>query len=67
MEATTTGAQFVIGCLTFGLGLFLLAGTLRGLSGLQLFLAISVRATTALSGAALLAVGGLVAILAVPL
>jgi hypothetical protein len=67
MEAATTGAQFVIGCLTFGLGLFLLAGTLGNLSRLQLLLAIGVRATTGLSGAALLAGGGLIAILAVPL
>ena len=66
MAVMTTAAQFVIGCLTFGLGLFLLAGTIRDLSRLQLFPAISVRATMAVSGAVLLTGGGLIATLAVP-
>ena len=67
MELMSTGGQFVIGCLIFGLGLFLLAGTMRGLSGMQLFPAIGARATMALTGAVLLAGGGLAATLAVPL
>jgi len=67
MQVITTGVQFVIGCLTFGLGLFLLAGTVRDLSRLELFPAISVRATAAVSGGVLLAVGGLIATLTVPL
>ena len=67
MEIITTGAQFVIGCLTFGLGLFLLAGTVRDLTRLELFPAISARATMAMSGVGLLAAGGLIATLAVPL
>jgi hypothetical protein len=67
MELMSMGGQFVAGCLTFGLGLFLLTGTLRGLSGAQLLPAAGARATMALSGAMLLAGGGLAATLAVPL
>jgi hypothetical protein len=67
MELMSMGGQFIAGCLTFGLGLFLLAGTLKGHPGLQPSSAIGARATMAFSGGLLLAGGGLAATLAVPL
>jgi hypothetical protein len=67
MQLMTTAGQFIIGCLAFGLGLFLLAGTLRDLPRLQLSPASSGRATFGLGAMALLAIGALVAAMAVPL
>lgn len=83
MATVETAMQFTIGCLTLGLGLFLIAGAIRdvhlgpllptvGARKITSFSARSVtefgaRTVAALGGALLLAAGGYAARLAVPL
>lgn len=67
MAVMTTAAQFAVGCLALGLGLFLLAGAVRDLYRVRLPLSISARTVAVLSGVLLLAAGGYAALLAVPL
>jgi hypothetical protein len=67
MDLISTAGQFIAGCLAFGLGLFLLAGSLRDIHGLNPLPAVTARATVGLSSAALLAAGGLMAAAAVPI
>ena len=67
MAVMTSATIFAAGCLALGLGLFLMAGSVRDLYSVRLLPAASVRTATALGGAILLAAGGYVASLAVHL
>lgn len=73
MAVVTTAAQFILGCLALGLGMFLMAGAIRDLIQIripyraQVLPAISARAVTALGGAFLLVLGVYAARMTVPL
>ena len=67
MAEVMTGLQFTIGCLTLGLGLFLITNAVQGVLGARLLPAIGARVLSAFGGALLLAVGAYAARLAVPL
>jgi len=67
MTEITAALQFAIGCLTLGLGLFLITNAVQGVLRARLLSAIGVRALSALGGALLLAGGAYAARLAVPL
>ena len=67
MTEITAALQFAIGCLTLGLGLFLITNAVQGVLRARLLSAIGVRTLSALGGALLLAVGAYAARLAVPL
>jgi len=67
MTEIAAALQFAIGCLTLGLGLFLITNAVQGVLGARLLSAISVRVLSALGGALLLAGGAYAARLAVPL
>jgi len=73
MAVVTTAAQFILGSLTLGLGLFLMAGAIRDLHQIrlpyraQLLPSISARAATAVGGALLLAAGAYATRMTVPL
>jgi hypothetical protein len=67
MAIVTTAIQFTAGCLTLGLGLFLLAGAIRDVRRVRVLPLIGARMIFALSGALLLAAGGYAAGMIVPL
>jgi hypothetical protein len=59
--------QFMAGCLTLGLGLFLIAGAVRDLYRVRLLPSIGARMVAAMGGLILLAAGGYAARMTVPL
>ncbi len=65
MSVLSTATQFSAGCLTLGLGIFVLSAAVQDLARLGLP-AVGTRAVAGLSGALLLGVGGFVALVAVP-
>ena len=67
MSEVMAGLQFSIGCLALGLGLFLVAGAVQGVLRARLLPAFAARTAVALGGTMLLAGGGYVARLALPL
>ena len=67
MTEIAAALQFAIGCLTLGLGLFLITNAVQGVLGARLLSAIGVRTLSVFGGALLLAVGAYAARLAVPL
>ncbi len=67
-EVTVTAAlQFAAGCLALGLGLFLVSGAVQGVLRARLLPTIAARAAVVLGGTMLLAGGGYVARLALPM
>ena len=67
MTEIAAALQFTVGCLTLGLGLFLIANAVQGVLRARLLSAIGARTLAALGGALLLAGGAYAARLAVPL
>ena len=67
MAEIAAALQFAIGCLTLGLGLFLITNAVQGILRAPLPSAVGVRTLSVLGGALLLAAGAYAARLAVPL
>ncbi|MDO8615005.1 MAG: hypothetical protein Q7T33_04630 [Dehalococcoidia bacterium] len=67
MAIITTATLFSAGCLALGLGLFLIAGSVRNLHQVRLLPSVSAVTAAALGGALLVAAGAYAARLAVHL
>lgn len=67
MNVVITAAQFTISCLALGLGMFLAAEAIRGISRMRMAPTAGTRAVEAMGGTALLMAGAYGALLAVPM